>query len=139
MGKPKMKNIDNAHMNLIHRTLRIHFFGNLKKVLALREAVRPYDLKINMETKMGPALKKYETVRPELVILNGFPESEMLRSVYYRLQPFKDVLFLVLNDSPNALKFIHVNSLSFIKMIERNPKPEVLIHAIFDLVVHSER
>lgn len=92
-----------------------------------------------MGTKIGPALKKYDTVRPELVILAGFPESEMLRSVYYRLQPFKDVLFLVLNDSPNALKFMHVNSLSFIKMIARNPKPEVLIRAIYDLVDHLKR
>lgn len=128
-----MKKTENTSSHRIPNTLCIHFFGDPEKGKKLRKAVLPYGLEINIKTKNGPTDNLYDTFKPELVILDRFPESEMSRSVYYQLQPFKDVLFLALNDSPDAMKYIHINGLSFIKMIESNPTPLTLVRTICDL------
>jgi hypothetical protein len=110
------------------------FVGDLSRGKRIQEAVQPHGWKINIKTEGKSTLNKGADYLPDLVILDGFPESKVAISTYYQLQHFNEVLFLALNDSPNAMKFSHVNRLSFLKIINRDPKPKEVINAIIDLV-----
>ncbi|MGB3225625.1 MAG: hypothetical protein WBB23_22745 [Desulforhopalus sp.] len=110
------------------------FVGDLSRGKQIQEAVKPYGLKINIDTEKRSALNRGADFLPDLVILDGFPESKIAISAYYQLQHFNEVLFLALNNSPNAMKFSHVNRLSFLKIINRDPKPKEVMNAIIDLV-----
>lgn len=74
---------------------------------------------------------KYE---PDIVIIDDFPESEEARSLFYQLRIAGKGPFLLLNDSPGEMRFSALGALSFLQMIERDPKPEDLISAIIGLI-----
>jgi len=126
-----------AEMEL--RNLSFLFVGDLNRGKRIQEAVKPHGWKISIEAEARSAPNKGADYLPDLVILDDFPESKIAKSVYYQLQHFNEVLFLALNDSPNAMKFSHVNRLSFLKIINRDPKPIELINAIIDLVEANKK
>jgi hypothetical protein len=109
------------------------FVGDLSRGKRIQEAVKPHGWKIDIKAEGKSAINKGADPLPDLVILDGFPESTIAISEYYQLQHFNEVLFLALNDSPNAMKFSHVNRLSFLKTINRDPNPKELINAMIDL------
>lgn len=112
----------------------IHFIGNAVRGKRLAEIVNGWGWKMSMATRVRPTFGKDCDNMPVLVILDGFPESETARSAYYRLRRYCDIRFIALNDSPKALKFLHVNALSFIKILKRDPQPTELIDAIVTLL-----
>lgn len=126
-------------MKLRHRNLYIVFVGDPDRGKRLQEALKPYGYVIRIVTEMQSALDEYAASMPDLVILDDFPESNIARSVYYHLRSVKAGPFLALNDSPHALRFLHVDALSFIKIIDRDPEPEDLIRAIRDLVKSNQK
>lgn len=110
------------------------FIGETSRGKRIQEIVKPHGWKIRIETELGLSPSKRGGGHlPDLVILDDFPDSKIALSAYYQLQHFNDVLFLALNDSPNVMKFSHVNRLSFLKIINSDSKPLVLINAIVDL------
>ncbi len=70
--------------------------------------------------------------RPDLVILDDFPASQRGRAAFYRFRTTPAIRFLVLNDAPHALAFLHLGALSFIRFIPRDPRPEAFARAVCD-------
>ncbi|KJS02010.1 MAG: hypothetical protein VR65_06835 [Desulfobulbaceae bacterium BRH_c16a] len=134
-----MDRTNSINMGMELKNLLFLFVGDLSRGKRMQETVKPHGWKIRIETEVRSVPNKGAEYRPDLVILDGFPESERAISVYYKLQHFNEVLFLALNDSPNAMKFTHVHRLSFLKIINRDPKPKEFIDAIFDLVRSSRK
>ncbi len=134
-----MNRKNNECMKMTLRNLLLLFVGDLDRGKQLQKAAKLHGLKISMETEMRPAPNKGTDDMPDVVILDGFPQSKTALSAYYQLQPDNEILFIALNDSPNAMKFLHVNALSSIKMIDRDPEPEELVNAIYDLVESNRK
>jgi hypothetical protein len=134
-----MNRKNSVYMETELRNLLFLFVGNLSRGKRMQEAVKPHGWKIHIETELRSVPNKGDDYMPDLVILDGFPESEIAISVYYKLQHSNEVLFLALNDSPNGMKFLHVNRLSFLNIINRDPTPKELINAIFDLVQSNRK
>ena len=130
---------NSVYMEMGLRNLLFLFIGDLSRGKRMQEAVKPHGWKVHIETELRSEPNKGADYMPDLVVLDGFPDSERALSEYYKLQHFSDVLFLALNDSPNDMKFLHVNRLSFLKIINRDPKPKEFIDAIFDLVRSSRK
>lgn len=114
--------------------LAILFIGDPARGKRLQQAVQPHGGKIDIAGEGWPAVENDGAAVPDLAILDDFPESERARSAYYHLRSTTAVPVLALNDAPQAIRFLHVNALSFIKIIDRNPAEKKLIDAIADLV-----
>lgn len=125
---------DTNAMKARQRNLHVLFVGDPDRGRRFQEAVKPHGCSFRIVTEMPSALDEYAAFMPDLVILDAFPESNTARSVYYQLRSINAGPFLALNDSPHALRFLHVNALSFLEIIDRDPEPENLIRAILDLV-----
>lgn len=121
-------------MQMKLKDLSIVFVGDAGQGKRLEKAVESFGWRISIVTEMMPALAEYVFYVPDLVILGDFPESDLARSVYLHLRSIDARPILALNHSPNALKFMHVNSLSFIKLIDRDSDPKALVEAITELV-----
>jgi hypothetical protein len=133
-GVLAMERKNSACPEMALRNLLFLFVGDPSRGKQIQEVIKFHGWKISIETEVRPAPNKGADYLPDLVILDGFPESNIAKSAYYQLQHFNAVLFLALNDLPNALKFSHVNRLSFLKIINRDPNPKELFDAIIDLV-----
>lgn len=116
------------------KDLYIVFVGDAGRGKCLKKAVETYGWSVSIVAEMMPALAEYVFYFPDLVIIDDFPESNLARSVYYHLRSIDARPILALNHSPNALKFMHVNSPSFLKLIDRDSDPKALIEAITELV-----
>ena len=138
-GVPVMERGNSVSTEMELRDFLFLFVGDLSRGKRIQEAVKSHGWKINIKTEGRSAPNKGVDYLPDLVILDGFPESKIAISAYYQLQHFNEVLFLALNDSPNAMKFSHVDRLSFLKIINRDPKPKEVINAIFDLVQSNRK
>lgn len=66
--------------------------------------------------------------RPDVVILEDFPESGPAREAFYHFRPDKGIRFVALNDNPNDLRFIHLDSLSFLKMLPTDTAPRKILN-----------
>ena len=71
--------------------------------------------------------------RPDLVILDGFPESEAARTAFFQLQTNPGLRFLALSATPHARELSRVRRLSFMHIIDRDPGPEAFTRAVLDL------
>lgn len=121
-------------INRILMDLSILFVGDAGRGLQLQEAARKSGWKIRIETRQGPASDGGVCRPPHLVILDDFPESPVARSAFYRFAQCRGIVFLALNASPHAMKFLHVNALARLKIIDRFPNSKTLIRTIIDLV-----
>lgn len=134
-----MASKNSIYMEVVLRNLLFLFVGDISRGKRIKEAIKPHGWKIQIETELRSVPNKGADHTPDLVIIDGFLESEVAISAYYKLQNFNKVLFLALTDSPNDMIFLHVNRLSFLKIINRDPKPKELIDAIFDLVQSNRK
>ena len=115
------------------RKLSIRFVGDPDRGKRLCQAVGTWGWKMTIETA-GRANTKRACCRPDIVILDGFPDSAVARSAYYQYQQKQKVPMIALNDSPHAMRFFHINALSFLRIIDRDPASETLVRTIVDLV-----
>ena len=120
----------------VSRNLAISFFGDHERGKRLRKAVCTRGWKMTIETS-GPADAIGVCCRPDIVILDGFPDSATARSAYYQCQQIQKMPIIALNDSPHAMRFLHVNALSFLRIIDRDPASEALVRTIVDMVASN--
>lgn len=132
-----MSNTTQKTMKINSLNLYILFVGNIDRGKRLQEIIKSSNLNIRLEIDVRSVGNICANCIPDLVILDGFPESKMARSAFYQLRHYNDVRFISLNASPDAKSYLHVNGLSFIRMINRNPKPKELINTISDMVEMS--
>lgn len=76
---------------------------------------------------------------PDIVIIDDFPESEAARSLFYQLRTAGKGPFLLLNDSPEEMRFSGLGALSFLRMIKRDPEPADLISAVVRLMESNRK
>lgn len=76
----------------------------------------------------GAGWKAPDTGRPDVVILDNFPESGPARAAFYHFRPDKRIRFVALNRNPHDLRFIHLNSLSFMKMLQTDTAPRKILN-----------
>ncbi len=119
--------------------LSLLFVGDAVRGKQLQETINSSKLKCTLKTEMVFEFDKYDIFNPDIVILDRFPESNFAKSAFYhfrenRNRNNKKISFIALNARPGAMKFIHLNRLSFLKMIHRDSKPETLINEIKNLV-----
>lgn len=112
------------------KQLSIVFVGSLDRGMHLQKVVGPKGWKIKVVTTLTFKSDRNPLIESDLVILDNFPDSHLAKSVFFDLRSLDAGPFLALNNSPSAKQFIHVNALPFLKLIDRNPKPEDLINAI---------
>lgn len=131
------KNSD--RLNIEQKQLSILFVGDAGRGKRLQEAFKSSHWKFTFKTETILVLDKYDLFNPDIVILDRFPESNLAKSVFYhfrenRYRYNKKISFIALNALPGAAKFSHLNCLSFLRMIHRDSKPEILINEIASLV-----
>lgn len=118
--------------------LFIIFSGDPERGKRFQEAMREQGWQLHIEAEPEQAITRCIQYTPDLVIVDGFPESAQARSIFYELRAAEKGPFLVLHDSPGSLRFSRLGALSFIKMIKRDPEPADLISAI-DRLIKSNR
>jgi len=123
----------NEAINLVLRELSIRYVGNPDYGNHLQERARQCGWDFYIQTQQCRVHDVGACDLPDLVILEGFPESLSARSAYYRLSQLRGIKFLALNASPHTMKLFHMHALSHIRLIDRDPEPEALIEAVLDL------
>ena len=123
---------------LMRKPLRVLFVGDPGRSKLLCERIKS-SWKFHVCPQEDSILAEYDSLRPDFVILDDFPDSDLARSVYYRLRPDRDGPFLALNRTPHALKFMRLKGLSFLKIIDRNPEPGHLMQAVSELLKTNPR
>jgi DNA-binding response OmpR family regulator len=119
--------------------LYILFVGDPHRGRRLVEMATTRGWTVKCPTEMMQALAECASCKPDLVILDRFPESELAKSVFFHLRTIEYGPFLALNDAPGSPKFIHLHFLSFIRMMDRSSNPAMIIEAISDLVSRSQK
>ena len=122
---------------MMPKDLYIIFVGDPNRGKRLEKVVKNRTWRVSIVTDWMPALAEYLLFSPDLVVIDEFPDSDLARLVYFHLRTVDAKPILALNSAPNAAQYMHVNSLSFMKMMDRDAKPEELIVAMSDLVRSS--
>ena len=125
-----MKQADSNGVELEARLLRAVFIGDPERGNRLLAVFRSYGRRIAIKSMTSLETDDHFAAMADFVILDGFPESVPAKSAFYRLRARSSIPFLALNDSPNAVKFLHVNALSFLMIIDRDPPGECLLDAV---------
>lgn len=116
------------------RNLDILFVGRPHGAGRLKKAAASLGWTFNVMSAHAPGSIQGISNTPDLLILDDFPESATARSAFHHMRSNGSVPILALNSTPHAYRFMHVNALSFIKMIHRNPEPEELLTAVCRLL-----
>ncbi len=116
------------------RRLSILFWGDCERGKRLQAIARRHGLRFCLPPEQSAPPAQYKSPQPDIVILDGFPDSRRARDAYYQLWKFQGLRFLALNDAPGASRFLHVDGLSFIRIIERDPGSVAFTRAVLDLV-----
>jgi hypothetical protein len=119
---------------MILKNLFIVFVGNPVQGKLLERDVETYGWRVSVASTVKMALAEYVFFMPDLVILDEFPESNLARSVCFHLRSIHARPILGLSKSSIALKFNHLNSLSVINILDRNPKQKDFVKTISGLV-----
>lgn len=115
------------------KDLVILYVGDLNRGRRLQQIIERYFGTMSIYTEADALPVFCSNDMPNLVILDDFPKSRVARSIYYRLiRPYESSI-LVLNDSPNRMKFFHANALSQIRIIQRDPEASEFISAVLEL------
>ncbi|MCP4022850.1 MAG: hypothetical protein GY729_13495 [Desulfobacteraceae bacterium] len=109
------------------KKLSIVLVGSMGQEKAFEEAIKQNNLDHKIEFKYISQIEDNASLNPDIVILDRFPESDLAKSAYYHFRQQHNVSFIGLNETPTALKFLHLNALSFLKMIRRNQNPATVI------------
>ena len=126
-------------MKKIPRNVDILFVGDHDRGKQIQETLKSYGWNIIISKEKNTVLNECVSFLPDLVILDDFPESRIARSAYYHPCFTRAVPFLALNDSPNDLKFFHVNALLFLKIINRDPEQNDIVNAVIELLESKQK
>ncbi len=114
--------------------LSILFLGDCDRGRRIQAIARRHGWRCCLPPEQSVPTAKIKSLQPEIVVLDGFPDSRRARAAFYQLWHFQGPRFLALNDCPGASRFLHVDGLSFIRIIERAPGPVAFTRAVLDLV-----
>jgi len=117
----------------------IIFAGDPERGKRFQEAMREQGWRTHIATEPEQAIAHCFQYETDLVIVDGFPESEQARSIFYHLRAAGKGPFLVLNDSPGNLRFSRLGALSFLHMVRRDPEPADLISAVIRLIASNRQ
>ena len=121
-----MAKAKNGLGRIASRRLSIFFWGDCDRGRRLQAIARHHGWRFCWPPEQS-------SPQPDIVILDGFPDSRRARAAFYQRWHFQGPRFLALNDAPGASRFLHVGGLSFIRIIERDPGPEAFTREVLDL------
>lgn len=107
------------------KCLQILYIGDENRGRLFQEAALKDCRQVTVTSLAG--WERHKSVHPDLVVLDGFPDSGPANAAFYHFRQDEDVRFIALNEQPHAAHFSYVNALSFLRMIHRDASPDRLL------------